>query len=82
MAANLLTSKSAIEMSIEVVRAFVRLRKFVESNAALAKRIDELELRYDEHFKVVFKAIRQLIAPPKTRRKIGFRGKSQKTQGT
>jgi len=54
MAANLLNSERAIEASVEVVRAFVRLRTMVLTNAELAKRLDRLEKRYHEHFKVFF----------------------------
>jgi hypothetical protein len=74
MAANVLNSPRAVEMSVHVVRAFVRLREMVASHKALMKRLDELEERYDEQFKVVFDAIRQLMAPPepKPKRKIGF----------
>jgi len=74
MAANVLNSPRAEEMSVEVVRAFVRLREMIASHKALAKRLDELEGRYDRQFKVVFDAIRGLMAPPepKPRRKIGF----------
>jgi len=61
-------------MSVHVVRAFVRLRELIASHKELVKRLDELEERYDEQFKVVFDAIRQLMALPaeKSKRKIGF----------
>jgi hypothetical protein len=61
-------------MSVHVVRAFVRLREMIASHKELVKRLDDLEGRYDEQFKVVFDAIRQLMAPPepKPKRKIGF----------
>jgi hypothetical protein len=74
MAANVLNSPRAVEMSVHVVRAFVRLREMVASHKALMKRLDELEERYDKQFKVVFDAIRQLMGPPepKPKRKIGF----------
>jgi hypothetical protein len=74
MAANVLNSPRAVAMSVQVVRAFVRLREAVASHRALAKRLDELEEHYDEQFKVVFDAIRQLMASPpdKPKRKIGF----------
>jgi hypothetical protein len=74
MAANVLNSPRAVEMSVHVVRAFVRLREMIASHKALVKRLDELEARYDEQFKVVFDAIRRLMAPPeaKPKRKIGF----------
>ena len=79
MAANLLNSERAVEASVEVVRAFVRLRTMVLTNAELAKRLDALEKRYDEHFKIVFTAIRQLMVPPQTKKKpIGFHVKALK----
>ena len=74
MAANLLNSSRAIETSVQVVRAFVRLRQMIASNKELARRLDELEARYDRQFKAVFDAIRELMTPPpaKPRRRIGF----------
>ena len=74
MAANLLRSDRAVAMSIYVVRAFVRLRNLVASHKNLAKRLDELENHYDRQFKVVFDAIRELMAPPEVapKRRIGF----------
>jgi len=74
MAANVMNSPRAVEMSVHVVRAFVRLREMLASHKELAKRLDELEARYDGQFKVVFDAIRQLMSPlePQPRRKIGF----------
>jgi ORF6N domain len=74
MAANVLNSRRAVELSVEVVRAFARLREMVTSHKDLAKRLDELESRYDRQFKAVFDAIRELMRPsePKTKRKIGF----------
>ena len=74
MAANVLNSPRAVEMSVHVVRAFVRLREMIASHKSLVKRFDELEARYDEQFKAVFDAIRRLMAPPeaKPKRKIGF----------
>jgi len=74
MAANVLNSPRAEEMSVEVVRAFVRLREMIASHKELAKRLDKLEARYDRQFKVVFDAIRELMSPPETnpKRKIGF----------
>ena len=74
MLASVLNSSIAVRASVQVVRAFVRLRRMLASNAELARRLDELEKRYDAQFKVVFDAIRQLMAPPvKPRRSIGFR---------
>jgi hypothetical protein len=63
-----------VQVNIEVMRAFVRLREMVATNRDLAHRLDELEGRYDAQFRSVFDAIRQLMAPPeRTRRSIGFK---------
>lgn len=74
MAANVLNSERAVQVGVEVVRAFVSLRRMLASSAELSLRFDELESKYDRRFKVVFEAIRQLMSPPLPRRKqIGFR---------
>lgn len=79
MAANVLNSERAVHASVEVVRAFVRLRLLLASNAELSGRLDDLENKYDRQFKVVFDAIRQLMSPPiPTRKQIGFRSRSGK----
>lgn len=73
MAANVLSSKRAIGASVQVVRAFVRLRQMLASDAELAKKVEALEKKYDGQFKVVFDAIRKLMTPPdKPKGKIGF----------
>jgi hypothetical protein len=74
MAASVLNSPRAVAMRVHVVRAFVRLRELLLSHRDLARRLDELEARYDEQFKVVFDAIRRLMAQPEPgpKRKIGF----------
>jgi len=74
MVANLLRSERAVRTSVYVVRAFVQLRKMIASNKELARRLDELEGRYDRQFKAIFDAIRELMTPPepKPRRRIGF----------
>ena len=79
MAANLLRSKRAVQMSLHVVRAFVRLREMVAANKELSKKLDELERRvshHDEAITNIVKAIRELAVPPdpKPRRRIGFVG--------
>jgi hypothetical protein len=74
MAANVLRSPRAVVMSVFVVRAFVRLRRSLADHAEFSHRLDELERKYDAQFRVVFDAIRALMAPPeKRRRSIGFR---------
>lgn len=77
MAANLLRSKRAVQMSVHVVRAFVRLREMVAANKELAKKLHELERRvshHDDAITSIVKAIRELATPPKPppRRRIGF----------
>lgn len=74
MLANVLKSSRAIQVSIEVVRAFVRLRQFIASHKDLERKLKELEKKYDSKFKVVFDTIRRLMAPPPVppKRRIGF----------
>jgi phage regulator Rha-like protein len=73
MLSSVLNSKRAIQVNIEIMRAFVRLRQILASNKELAKRLDELEQKYDAQFKVVFDAIRELMRPPETKKRpIGF----------
>ena len=79
MAANVLRSERAVQVSVFVVRAFVRLREMIASNKELSRRLDELEKKYDSQFKVVFDAIRQLMTPPMApHRRIGFRREESK----
>ena len=79
MAASVLNTPRAVEMSVFVVRAFVRLRALLASHAGLARKLNSLEIKYDSQFKVVFDAIRSLMAPsPKKRRGIGFRVKGKR----
>jgi hypothetical protein len=74
MLATVLNSPVAVQASIHIVRAFVRLRQILASNAELAKKLESLEKKYDSQFKIVFDAIRQLMSPPETKKqKIGFR---------
>ena len=73
MLSSVLKSERAVLVNIEIMRAFVRLREMLASNAELNRRLDALELNYDGKFKVVFEAIRQLMKPiPKNRNPIGF----------
>lgn len=79
MAANILNSQRAVQASVQVVRAFIQLRRMLASNTELARKLDELEKKYDVQFKIVFDAIRQLMSPPPTRTKpIGFRPRALK----
>ena len=73
MLSSVLRSKGAVQVNIEIMRAFVRLRELLATHADLAHRLGELEKRYDKQFAVVFDAIRQLMAPPKEPpREIGY----------
>ena len=73
MLSSVLQSTGAVQVNIEIMRAFVRLRQMLASNAELARKLDALEKKYDAQFKIVFDAIRQLMEPPeKPRKKIGF----------
>ncbi len=73
MLSSVLRSPRAILVNIEIMRAFVRLRQMLASNAELARKLAELESRYDARFKVVFEAIRSLMsAETKPGRRIGF----------
>ena len=74
MAASVLNSPRAIQVSVHVVRAFVRLREVLATHKDLARKLEDLEKKYDTQFRVVFDAIRQLMAPPPEpkKRRIGF----------
>jgi ORF6N domain len=64
MLSSVLRSPRAVQVNIAIMRAFVRLRELLLSNADLARKLAELEAKCDSQFKVVFEAIRQLMAPP------------------
>lgn len=74
MLSGVLRSEQAVKVNVEIMRAFVRLRRMVNEQAELARKLDALEERYDEQFKVVFDALRELMAPPEDTegRRIGF----------
>jgi hypothetical protein len=74
MLSSVLRSERAVAVNIEITRAFVRLRQMLASNAELSRKLSALEKKYDSQFKVVFDAIRQLMAPPDPpkKRPIGF----------
>jgi hypothetical protein len=74
MLSSVLRSSRAIEVNIEIMRAFVRLRQAIAEHADLARKLEKLEKRYDAHFRVVFDAIRELMTPaPTTKKPIGFK---------
>jgi len=75
MLSSILHSKRAIQVNIEIMRAFVRLRRILSSHADLARKLEELEKKYDAQFRVVFDAIRRLMAPSEPeppKKRIGF----------
>ena len=79
MLSSVLRSPRAVEVNIAIMRTFVQLRRLMDSNRDLARRIDALEQRYDEQFSAVFDAIKRLIAEDesskaKPKRRIGFLG--------
>jgi phage regulator Rha-like protein len=73
MLSSVLQSKRAIQVNIEIMRAFVRLREILATHKDLARKLEELEQKYDKQFRVVFEAIRELMTPPSpAKRRIGF----------
>jgi hypothetical protein len=77
MLSTVLNSERSILVNIEIMRAFVKLRQMLASNAELSRRLDELESKYNKQFRVVFDAIRQLMTTPtRDRKEIGFRSRS------
>jgi hypothetical protein len=83
MLSSVLKSPRAIAVNVEIMRAFVRLRRLLGEHKELAARLDALEKRYDRQFKAVFDAIRELISPPPDPKKpsIGFVVPQQKKGG-
>ena len=75
MLSSVLRSPRAIAVNVEIMRAFVRMRRMLSEHADLAARLDRLEREYDGKFKVIFEAIRQLMLPPAEprRQRIGFK---------
>ena len=79
MLSSVLRSKRAIAVNVQIMRTFVRLRQMLSSNANLARKLEELEKKYDRQFKDVFDAIRQLMTAPEPQRKqIGFHARALK----
>ncbi len=74
MLSSLLRSERAIQVNIEIMRTFVRLRQMLAGNAELARKLTALEKKYDARFKAVFEAIHELMSPPENKKKrpIGF----------
>jgi hypothetical protein len=71
---SVLHSERAIQVNIAIMRAFVQLREMIGSNKTLARRLNELEKKYDSQFRAVFEAIRELMTEPQQKTKrIGFK---------
>jgi hypothetical protein len=74
MLSSVLNSKRAVQVNIQIMRTFTKIREMLITHKDLTKRLDELERKYDSQFRTVFDAIRELMMPPETKkRKIGFR---------
>ncbi len=78
MLANVLNSKKAVQVSIQIIRTFIRLRRLLSTHKELAEKLEEMEKKYDQQFKVVFEAIKQLISSAekeaaKPKQPIGFK---------
>jgi hypothetical protein len=73
MLSSVLRSPRAVQVNIEIMRAFVRLRQMLQENAELARKLAALEAKNDEQLRAVFDAIRELMTPPDVpKRRIGF----------
>lgn len=79
MLSSVLRSRQAVLVNIAIMRAFVQLRELLATNKELARKLEELERKYDKQFAVVFDAIRKLMQPPDhSKRQIGFRAEDSK----
>ena len=81
MLSSVLKSDRAVEVNIEIMRAFVRLRRMLDGHKDLRRKLTELEEKYDDQFKIVFEAIAELMAPAEdSPKKIGFELKEKKAK--
>ena len=81
MLSSVLRSKRAVQVNIQIMRAFVHLREMIATHKDLARKLEALEKKYDAQFKGVFDAIRQLMASPEPKeKKIGFRARERKAR--
>ena len=76
MLSSVLKSHRAIEVNIQIMRTFTKLRELLNTHADLRRKLEEMEKKYDYQFKVVFDAIKSLISDPPPVKKIGFTAKS------
>ena len=78
MLSSVLNSDRAIEVNIEIMRAFLKLRQMLDAHKDLRRKLAEMEKKYDDQFKIVFEAIAELMVPPEEdRKKIGFELKEE-----
>ena len=81
MLSSVLNSARAIQVNIQIMRAFTKLREMLSTNAELKKKIEAMEKKYDENFKIVFEAIKQLLeADEKPKRRIGYTVKEKQAE--
>jgi hypothetical protein len=79
MLSSVLNSPRAVQVNIQIMRTFAKLREIISQHKDLSRRLDELEKKYDAQFKAVFDAIRQLMIPPEPKhRRIGFLREKEK----
>jgi hypothetical protein len=79
MLSSVLRSEQAVQVNISIMRAFVKLRELMATHKDLARKLGDMEKKYDAQFKVVFDAIRQLMTPSeKPKRKIGVKRETEK----
>ena len=83
MLSSVLRSKRAVHVNIQIMRAFTQLRKMLSTHEDLKRKIESMEKKYDEHFQIVFEAIKQLLSEEdKPKKKIGFTAREkQKAYG-
>ena len=75
MLSSVLNSRRAVQVNIQIMRVFTKLRELLATHKDLQRKIEDMESKYDEQFKIVFEAIRQLLEPPipeKPKGRIGF----------
>ena len=73
MLSSVLNSERAIQVNIQIMRAFTKIREMLQTHKELWRKIEEMEKKYDQQFRVVFKALKELLEPPvKSKPKIGF----------
>ncbi len=74
MLSSVLNSERAIQVNIQIIRTFTKLRQLMATHEGLRRKIEEMEKKYDHQFKIIFDAIKQLLEPPKQepKKRIGF----------